>query len=88
MISVNLPKTNKVTDSITFDDVYIDPDYMIDRSFDPSLYNEEHMPVMRLYEPHYSKEKYMKMIEIKEEAKKKYEEWIAKAPWFVDIKLV
>lgn len=87
MIDIELPNTNNAVDSITFNDAWIDPDYYIDRSLDPSYYNNEHMPVMRLQEPYYNTEKYKRMLEIKEEAKKRYEEWISNAPWFVKVKI-
>lgn len=85
MKTIELPKTKSVIDSITFDDCWIYPDYIIDKSSDPSYYNDEHIPIMRLQEPYYNAKKYQKIIEIKEEARKKYEEWISKAPWFVNV---
>lgn len=83
--SVILPKVNDVVNSISFDDAGIFPDYFIDRTYDSNAYNDNHCPIVRLQEPQYNAEKYKHLLEIRKEAEKIYNDWIASAPWFVNV---
>ena len=84
-MDIVLPQTNKIIDSITFDDLGIEPDFIIDNSDDPINYNEEGNPIRRLYELKYNVTKHIALNEYKEKAKKEYDEWLSKAPWFIHI---
>lgn len=86
MVEITVPKISDISNYIHFNDLGIDPEYIEDHSYDPTYYNNEHLPVQQLVTKVYSKTAHATLKKETELALKQYKEWIESAPWFITIK--